>query len=76
MTAPLVEIKTTMGTFVLELYVDHAPRTVQNFIELSKKGYYDGTLVSASTCCLAFVFPACVRYDDSLCSSTESYGTL
>jgi peptidyl-prolyl cis-trans isomerase-like 1 len=56
MPAPLVEIKTTMGTFVLELYIDHAPRTVQNFIELSKKGYYDGTLVGAiglycSACC-------------------------
>jgi cyclophilin family peptidyl-prolyl cis-trans isomerase len=45
MEAPLVEINTTMGSFTVELYYKHAPRTVTNFIELSKKGYYDGTKV-------------------------------
>lgn len=44
MEAPQVQIDTTMGSFVVELYYKHAPRTVQNFLELSKKGYYDGTI--------------------------------
>lgn len=43
MEAPLVQLDTTMGTIVVELYVKHAPRTVKNFLDLSKKGYYDGT---------------------------------
>ena len=37
-----VELKTTMGTCVLELYTHHAPRTVENFIRLTTRGYYDG----------------------------------
>lgn len=41
--APKVELQTTIGSFVVELYVDHAPRTCKNFIELTKRGYYDGT---------------------------------
>lgn len=43
--APRVEIKTSMGSFIVELYENHAPKTVQNFLELSKRGYYDGTIV-------------------------------
>lgn len=46
MAAPQVEIKTTMGSFVVELYTQHAPKTCQNFIELARRGYYDGTIVS------------------------------
>ena len=46
MSAPRVELSTTMGTFVVELYHREAPRTVANFIGLSKKGYYDGVVVS------------------------------
>lgn len=49
MAAPQVEIKTTMGTFVVELYTLHAPKTCKNFIELARKGYYDGTIVSLHT---------------------------
>lgn len=41
--APKVELQTTIGSFVVELYVDHAPRTCKNFLELSKRGYYNGT---------------------------------
>lgn len=37
-----VEMKTTMGTFVLELYTRHAPRTVENFVRLTNRGYYNG----------------------------------
>lgn len=33
-----------MGSFTVELYYKHAPRTVENFVKLSDKGYYDGTV--------------------------------
>ena len=46
MAAPRVEVKTTVGTFIVELYANQAPKTCKNFIELSKRGYYDGTIVS------------------------------
>src|ERR1700677_1332361 len=36
-------IKTTMGDMVVEFWPDVAPKTVENFITLSKKGFYDGT---------------------------------
>jgi len=45
MEAPQVQIDTSMGSFTVELYYKHAPRTVKNFLELSKRGYYDGTKV-------------------------------
>merc|ERR1711871_1568347 len=38
-----VELKTSMGTFTVELYHKHAPKTCKNFYELSRRGYYDGT---------------------------------
>ena len=43
--APRVEVKTSLGTFEVELYVKHAPRTCKNFLELSRKGYYNNTVV-------------------------------
>ncbi|UII24299.1 peptidylprolyl isomerase [Fulvivirga ligni] len=36
------EIKTEKGTMKVEFYEKDAPKTVQNFIDLSKKGFYDG----------------------------------
>lgn len=36
-------IKTTEGTMVIEFWPEVAPKTVENFIALSKKGFYDGT---------------------------------
>jgi len=39
--APEVTIVTTRGTFAVELYYKHAPRTCENFFELAKRGYYD-----------------------------------
>jgi len=39
-----VVLDTSMGTFTLELYWDHAPKTCKNMVELVKKGYYDGTV--------------------------------
>ncbi|KAK8792840.1 hypothetical protein WA158_005004 [Blastocystis sp. Blastoise] len=46
-TQPLathVDIETTMGTFTLELYYQHAPKTCYNFAALAKKGFYDGVI--------------------------------
>lgn len=36
-------IKTTEGDMVAEFYPDVAPKTVENFETLAKKGFYDGT---------------------------------
>lgn len=33
-----------MGSFTVELYQKHAPKTCKNFVELARKGYYDGTI--------------------------------
>jgi peptidyl-prolyl cis-trans isomerase A (cyclophilin A)/peptidyl-prolyl cis-trans isomerase B (cyclophilin B) len=40
---PQVELKTGMGTIVLELYPDQAPLTVANFLQYVKDRHYDGT---------------------------------
>ncbi|KAF8428234.1 putative peptidyl prolyl cis-trans isomerase [Tirmania nivea] len=40
--ATQIQLKTSMGDIVLELYNDHAPKTCQNFAALVKRGYYDG----------------------------------
>ncbi len=40
---PRVELKTTRGTIVLELFENEAPNTVANFITLVEQGVYDGT---------------------------------
>ncbi|ADQ18066.1 peptidylprolyl isomerase [Leadbetterella byssophila] len=36
------EMVTDKGTLLIEFYDDDAPIAVQNFIDLSKKGFYDG----------------------------------
>ena len=41
---PQVEIKTNMGTIVLELYPDKAPKTVENFLQYVNDGHYKGTI--------------------------------
>lgn len=37
-------IETARGNIVVELYAQHAPKTVNNFVFLAKEGYYDGVL--------------------------------
>lgn len=37
-----VSMETSKGTIELELYPQHAPKTVNNFVFLSQQGYYDG----------------------------------
>ncbi|MHA1521646.1 MAG: peptidylprolyl isomerase [Promethearchaeota archaeon] len=42
MTHPIVNMETTRGKLVIELYPEHAPGTVANFLKLVNKGFYDG----------------------------------
>ncbi len=37
-------IKTNRGDVVVQLFPELAPKTVKNFVELAKKGYYDGII--------------------------------
>ena len=41
---PQVELKTTQGTIVLELDAEKAPKTVENFLQYVKDGFYNGTV--------------------------------
>ena len=36
-------LKTQRGDLMVELYADRAPLTVENFINLARSGFYDGT---------------------------------
>jgi peptidyl-prolyl cis-trans isomerase B (cyclophilin B) len=38
-----VDLKTGRGDIVLELYPEHAPKTVNNFVFLAVEGFYNGT---------------------------------
>jgi peptidyl-prolyl cis-trans isomerase-like 1 len=42
-TTPLT-FETSVGTFTVELYTQHAPKTCHNFYELVRTGYYNGTV--------------------------------
>jgi peptidyl-prolyl cis-trans isomerase B (cyclophilin B) len=37
------KLETTRGTIRLNLFEKEAPKTVANFVDLAKKGFYDGT---------------------------------
>jgi cyclophilin family peptidyl-prolyl cis-trans isomerase len=41
---PTVTIQTNHGTITAEMFSDAAPKTAGNFIELAKKGFYDGVV--------------------------------
>jgi peptidyl-prolyl cis-trans isomerase B (cyclophilin B) len=38
------QIETDKGTINLELYPQHAPKTVNNFVFLAREGFYDGLI--------------------------------
>jgi cyclophilin family peptidyl-prolyl cis-trans isomerase len=42
--APQVKFETSMGNFVVELYPDKAPKTVENFLLYVKAKHYDGLI--------------------------------
>jgi len=42
--AQSVVLETTMGSIVVELYNDHAPKTCENFATLASRNYYNGTI--------------------------------
>jgi peptidyl-prolyl cis-trans isomerase A (cyclophilin A) len=42
--APQVKFATSAGDFVVELYPDKAPKTVENFLQYVKDKHYDGTI--------------------------------
>jgi cyclophilin family peptidyl-prolyl cis-trans isomerase len=41
---PQVEFRTNVGSFVVELYPDKAPATVENFLRYVNDGFYTGTI--------------------------------
>lgn len=43
-SAPQVRFQTTLGDFVVEVYPDKAPKTVENFLQYVKDKHYDGTI--------------------------------
>ena len=42
--APRVKFATTAGDFVVEVYPDKAPKTVENFLQYVTEKHYDGTI--------------------------------
>ncbi len=42
MPNPTATLRTTLGDLKIELFRDRAPKTVENFVTLSKKGFYTG----------------------------------
>ena len=42
--APKVKFVTSQGDFVVEVYPDKAPKTVENFLQYVKDRHYDGTI--------------------------------
>jgi peptidyl-prolyl cis-trans isomerase B (cyclophilin B) len=42
-TNEVAVIKTSAGDMVIEFWTDAAPKTIENFKTLAKKGFYDGT---------------------------------
>ena len=41
---PQVEMKTSLGTIILELDAEKAPKTTENFLQYIKDGFYNGTI--------------------------------
>jgi peptidyl-prolyl cis-trans isomerase A (cyclophilin A) len=42
--ASQVDVKTSLGTFRVELYPSKAPKTVANFLQYAREHHYDGTI--------------------------------
>lgn len=44
MNNPRVKLETSKGSILIELYPEHAPKTVENFLSLVRKSFYDGLI--------------------------------
>ncbi len=42
--SPVVNMQTNLGTIVIELNAEKAPKTVENFLAYVKAGFFDGTI--------------------------------
>jgi len=42
--SPQLEMKTSQGTMIIELYPDQAPKSVANFMQYAKDGFFNGTI--------------------------------
>ncbi|CAK9783751.1 putative cyclophilin-like peptidyl prolyl cis-trans isomerase [Cutaneotrichosporon oleaginosum] len=42
--AEYVTLDTSVGSFTVELYTKHAPKTCNNFLKLTERGYYNGVI--------------------------------
>ena len=56
--APTAVIETDLGTINVEFWPDVAPKTVQNFVDLSKKGFYNGLIGPGTGTLMVFGFVA------------------
>jgi len=56
-----VRVETTLGEFVIELYADYTPVTVENFLQYVDEGYYPGTVVHGADPELGIAAGAYVR---------------
>lgn len=43
-THPMVTMTTSLGDITIELYPEKAPKTVDNFLQYTADGFYDGTI--------------------------------
>lgn len=41
---PAVTLHTNYGDITLHIFADKVPKTAKNFLELSQRGYYNGTI--------------------------------
>lgn len=41
---PQVEMKTNLGTMIIELYPEKAPKSVENFLQYVRDGFYNGLI--------------------------------
>jgi cyclophilin family peptidyl-prolyl cis-trans isomerase len=42
MPNPTAQFDTSLGSFIVEVYLDKMPITAKNFLDLAKSGFYDG----------------------------------
>lgn len=43
-SGPIATLSTTLGDIKVQLFPEQAPKTIENFVGLIKKGYYDGII--------------------------------